>query len=113
MDKRQGRNWVILRGGHRYICNRKDEIIHGLSPSEKCVAPLYRDMSLAKLGNAVGGMRPQAPSPVTPLISGILFSSIGRHVRLALWPYPAAGPTGSQWMQFTFVLQHVSPHPCI
>ena len=28
----QGRNWVILE---RYICNSKDEIIHGLSPSEK------------------------------------------------------------------------------
>ena len=36
------RNWVILRrgGGRRYINKRKDEIIHGLSPSVKCVAPL-------------------------------------------------------------------------
>ena len=25
--KRQGVNWVILRGGHRYIYNRKDAII--------------------------------------------------------------------------------------
>ena len=45
----QGRNWVILRGGRRYIYNRKDEIIHGLSPSVKCVSPLFRDMSLAKV----------------------------------------------------------------
>ena len=33
-------------GGRRYICSRKDEIIHGLSPSVKCVAPLSIDMSL-------------------------------------------------------------------
>ena len=37
-----GRNWV--RGGRRFICNRKDEIIHGLSPGVKCVAPLFRDV---------------------------------------------------------------------
>ena len=43
------RNWVILRRGHSYICNRKDKIIHGLSPSVKCAAPLFRDMSLAKV----------------------------------------------------------------
>ena len=35
--------------GRRYIYNRKDEIIHGLSPSVKCVAPLFGDMSLAKV----------------------------------------------------------------
>ena len=45
----QGRNWVILRGGLRYIYDRKDEIIHGLRPSVKCVAPLFLDMSLAKV----------------------------------------------------------------
>ena len=44
-----GRNWVLLRGGRRYIYDRKDEITHGLSPSVKCVAPLLRDMSLAKV----------------------------------------------------------------
>ena len=27
------RNWVILRGGRRYIYNKKDEMINGLSPS--------------------------------------------------------------------------------
>ena len=27
----QGRNWVILRGGHRYIYNRKNEIINVLA----------------------------------------------------------------------------------
>ena len=27
--------------GRRYIFIRKDEIIHGLSPSAKCDAPLY------------------------------------------------------------------------
>ena len=36
-----------FEGGRRYICNRKDEIIHILSRSVKCVAPLLRDMSLA------------------------------------------------------------------
>ena len=45
----EGRNRVILRGGTRYICNSKDEIIHGLIPSVKCVAPLIRDMFLAKV----------------------------------------------------------------
>ena len=41
-----GRNTVILGGGRSCICNRKDEIIHGLSPSVKCVLPLFRlDMS--------------------------------------------------------------------
>ena len=29
-----------------YIYIRKEEIIHGLTPSVKCVAPLFRDMSL-------------------------------------------------------------------
>ena len=37
------------RGGRSYIYNRKDEIIHGLSPSVKSVAPLFSDMSLAKV----------------------------------------------------------------
>ena len=37
---KQGRNWVILSGGREYICSRKDEIIHGLSPSVICVASL-------------------------------------------------------------------------
>ena len=32
-----------------YIDNRKDEIIHGLSPGVKCGAPLFREMSLAKV----------------------------------------------------------------
>ena len=40
-----GRNGVNSRGGRRFICYRKDEIIHGLV---KCGAPLFRDMSLAK-----------------------------------------------------------------
>ena len=35
--------------------NSKVEIIHGLSPSVKCVVPLFRDMSLAKVLNAGGG----------------------------------------------------------
>ena len=35
----------LERGAQVYICNRKDEIIHGLSPSVKCVAHLLRDMS--------------------------------------------------------------------
>ena len=43
----QGRNWVILRGGRRYIGNRADEIIHGLS--HPGVAPLFRDMFFAKV----------------------------------------------------------------
>ena len=59
----QGRNLVILWGGRRYIYNRKDEIIHGLCPSVlKCVAPLFRDMSLVEVWSA-GGVR---PPPVAP-----------------------------------------------
>ena len=48
-DPIQGRNWVILRGGAGIFYFRKDELIHGLSPNVKCVAPLFRDMSLAKV----------------------------------------------------------------
>ena len=47
-----------LRGGRRYLYDRKNEIIHGLSQS--VVAPLFRDMSLAKVCNA-GGEAPVAP----------------------------------------------------
>ena len=36
----QGRYWVNLRGGRRYICIRKEVIIHDHSLSRKCVAPL-------------------------------------------------------------------------
>ena len=47
----QGHNWVILRGVRLYICDRKVEIILGLSPSVsvKCVLPLFRNISLAKV----------------------------------------------------------------
>ena len=45
----QGRNWVILRGDAGIFLIGKDEIIHGLSPSVKCVALLFRHMSLAKV----------------------------------------------------------------
>ena len=48
----QGRNWVILRGGCRYIYDRKEKIVHSLSQSVKCGAPLIRDMALAKVCNA-------------------------------------------------------------
>ena len=34
------------RGVQLYICNRKDEIIHGLSTGVKCVLSLFIDMSL-------------------------------------------------------------------
>ena len=34
--------------GAQVFYNRKDEITHGLSPSVKYVAPLFRDISLAK-----------------------------------------------------------------
>ena len=39
------------RGGarRRYICNKKDEIMHDLSPTVKCVAPLSIDMSFTKV----------------------------------------------------------------
>ena len=61
----QGHNWVILRGGRRYIYDRKDEIICTWpnSPSVKCVAPLFGDMSLAKVWNAGWGVHPTAPPP--------------------------------------------------
>ena len=35
--------------GRRYIYNRKDKIIQGLSQIVKYDAPLFRDMSLAKV----------------------------------------------------------------
>ena len=45
----QGRNWIFWRERLRYIFNKKDVIIYGLCPSVKCVAPLFRVMSLAKV----------------------------------------------------------------
>ena len=46
----RGATRKFLEGGGRwYIYNRKDEIIHGLSQSIKCVTPIYRDMSKAKV----------------------------------------------------------------
>ena len=47
--KKQGRNWVNLRGGAAKFVLGRMEIIHGLSPGVKCVAPIFRDMSLAKM----------------------------------------------------------------
>ena len=41
----QGRNWVISKGGVVGIYNRKDNNIHCLSPSIKCVAPLFKAMA--------------------------------------------------------------------
>ena len=63
----QGRNWLILRGGADiFIINRKVEIIHGLSPGVKCVAPLFRDQSM----KFRRGRAPPAPPPVAPLHEG-------------------------------------------
>ena len=39
--------------GRRYFCNRKIEIIHGLSPSVKCVAPLLALVQNAGEGGLV------------------------------------------------------------
>ena len=47
-----------MRGGRRYIYYRKDKIVHSLSPSVKCGAPLIRDMALAKVCYAGGCARP-------------------------------------------------------
>ena len=38
----------INKQGRRYFCNRKDEIIRGLSPSVKCVASLLETSSFPK-----------------------------------------------------------------
>ena len=48
-----------MRGRRRYICNRRSEIINGLSPGIKCVALLFRD--IAKVWYWGGGARPQRP----------------------------------------------------
>ena len=52
-----------LTNKNRYIYNRKDEIIHGLSPSWQCVAPVLSDMTLGKVWNSGGGARPKLPLP--------------------------------------------------
>ena len=57
----QGAHWVILRGGPSHICNRKDEIKHGLSPSVKCIVPSLFVMSIVKVLNAGGGTSTQPP----------------------------------------------------
>ena len=82
----QGRNWVILGGGRRYIYNMKDEIVHGLSPSVKCVAPLLRDNSLDKVFNAGGGARTTQP-PLPQLRLWAHWPAIGRGRKKARhWP---------------------------
>ena len=61
----RGATEKFSRGAQVYICNRKDEMIHGLSPSVKCVAPLLRDMSLDKVYvKCRRGCAPQAPPPL-------------------------------------------------
>ena len=47
VNKTPGAQLVYFRGGWgaQFIHNRRDEIIHGLNPSVKCVAPLFRDKS--------------------------------------------------------------------
>ena len=52
-SKRQGRNWINFRGGRKHICERKDELIHGISQSIKCRR---------------GRTPPSAPTLVAPLI---------------------------------------------
>ena len=59
--------------GQRYICNWKDEIILGHSPSVKCVAPLFRDMPLVK---CIIGRAPQAPLPSCALVLLLRLSEI-------------------------------------
>ena len=49
-----GRNWILLRGGAGMLIigrMRYAWIINGLIPSVKCVAPLFRDMSLAPVAD--------------------------------------------------------------
>ena len=71
----QGRNRVILRERRWYIYDRKVEIRQGLWPSVKCVAPLIRDMSLAKVWNAGGGARPPTPPPPPPQLRPWLWAN--------------------------------------
>ena len=60
----KGRNWVIM--GRRYIWNRKDEILHGLSPRVKWVARLnIKRHDLSQSMKIQEG--PRAPHPVVPL----------------------------------------------
>ena len=78
-----GRNWVILKEGAQvYLYNRKDEIIHGLSPNLNCVAPLNRDMSSLKKCEMQKGARvPSASLPVAPLRTHLLIFNdlLARH----------------------------------
>ena len=49
-----GRNWILLRGGAGMLIigrMRYAWIINGLIPSVKCVAPLFRDPSLAPVAD--------------------------------------------------------------
>ena len=49
------------------IYNRKDNSIHCLSLSVKCVAPLLRAMAYVKVRNAGWGASPKCPPPISPL----------------------------------------------
>ena len=57
----QGRNWVILKGGRRYICYRKAEIIHG--PSVKCVSSLLETWRKPKYEMQEGARTPSSCAP--------------------------------------------------
>ena len=65
----RGATGLFLEGGRRYFCYLKDEIVHGLSPSVNCVAPVVRGMSLVKVRNSGG--RP-TPSQVASLIGLVM-----------------------------------------
>ena len=52
-----------LQRGRRYIFDRKNEIIHGVSPSVKWVAPLLREFPKPNSEMQEGCLPPEPPPP--------------------------------------------------
>ena len=65
MMSRSGVQLGKFERGRRYICNRKDEIMHGLSQSVKCVAPLLETRPWTKYEMQQGRATTGAPTPPT------------------------------------------------
>ena len=59
-----------MRGGRRYICNGKDEILHGLSTGVNLLLLYFYPLPEYEMQE---GARPQKrPLPVAPLIKSVL-----------------------------------------
>ena len=67
-----------MRGRRRYIYYGKDEIIRGLSPCVKCVAPLFIDISFVKVWSVGGGAPGRKEGIMRDLLKFSILAGSGR-----------------------------------